>query len=100
MPITLLEPVEKFIGSLEKKTLAKTLRVIDLLEEFGVDLNMPHSKPMGDGVFELRIQGMQSVRLLYGFQKNRVYIVHGFIKKTQKTPRREYNLAKKRLDEI
>ena len=100
MPVTLLDPVEKFIGSLEKKALAKTLRVIDLLEEFGTDLTMPHSKPMDDGIFELRVQGKQAVRLLYGFQKNRVYIVHGFIKKTQKTPRPEYNLAKKRLDEI
>src|SRR5574340_163033 len=94
MQIQIDPEVEKFITSLEKATIAKTLRTIDLLEKFEHKLGMPHSKKVAEGIFELRIRGQQEVRIFYCFQKGTIYLLSGFIKKTQKTPPNE--LAKAR----
>ena len=59
------DAVEVFISDLEKSTIAKVLRTIDLLEHFGQRLGMPHSKNIGHKLFELRIRGQQEIRLIY-----------------------------------
>lgn len=51
------EAVEIFLTKLEKPTIAKVLRTVDLLERFGNQLGMPHSKSVGRNLFELRIRG-------------------------------------------
>ncbi len=89
--------VEIFIQSLEKPTIAKVLRVIDLLEKFGHYLGLPHSKKVVSDLFELRIRGKQEVRIFYTFWKGNVIMLHGFVKKTQIIPRREINQAIRRL---
>ena len=62
---------------------------------------MPHSKKVSDGLFELRIRGVQEVRFLYMFQKDKIIIVlSGFIKKTNKIPSKQLNLAKRRKNEV
>lgn len=81
--------VEEFLLSLEKSTIAKVLRTVDLLEEFGPKLGMPHSKSIGKGLFELRVRGKSDVRIFYCFHKNAIILLHGFVKKSQKTPRKE-----------
>ncbi len=81
--------VEKFIYSLEKQTIAKTLRTIDLLEKFGNKLAMPHSKKVAGNIFELRIRGQQEVRIFYCFHKDQIHLLSGFVKKSQKTPPKE-----------
>jgi len=91
------EKVEKFIFGLEKIVLAKTLRTIDLLEHFGPELGMPHSKKIRGQLFELRVRGRQEVRLLYVFHKNSITILSGFIKKQQRIPLRELILAEQKL---
>jgi phage-related protein len=92
--------VDDFIRSLEKPTISKVLKAIDLLEEFGNLLRMPHSKNVGGGVFELRARGKQEVRLLYGFRNQNAHIVHGFVKKAQRISTRELNIAIDRLREL
>jgi len=96
--------IEKFIKKLEKQTIAKVLRTLDLLENFGEDLKMPHSKNIGKGLHELRIRGVQEVRFIYTFQSGKIIIVlHGFTKKTQKIPAKHIQLALERkssLDKI
>ena len=89
--------VEDFILSLEKQTTAKVLRVIDLLGKFGHHLSLPHSKKISADLFELRIRGRQEVRIFYTFQQGSAVILHGFIKKSQVTPAREIEQAKKKL---
>ena len=76
---------------------AKVLRSIMLLEQNGNDLREPFSKPLGDGIFELRISQSSNVsRVLYFFTLgNKIILTHGFIKKTKKTPRAEILRAKK-----
>ncbi len=49
--------VEEFIFSLEKQTIQRVLRSMDLLEKNGQNLTMPHSKYLGRRLFELRIRG-------------------------------------------
>ena len=74
-----------------------TPQPILLLEEFGNNLREPHSKAMGDGLFELRIKFSNDIsRIFYFFcVGNKIILTNGFIKKTNKTPVSELNLAKK-----
>jgi phage-related protein len=95
------DDIEKFIESLQNHTIAKVLRTFDLLEKFGNELKMPHSKKVEKGLFELRIRGVQEVRFLYMFQKEKIVIVlSGFVKKTNKISQRQLNLAKNRKNQI
>ncbi|NQU82769.1 MAG: type II toxin-antitoxin system RelE/ParE family toxin [Parcubacteria group bacterium] len=85
--------LEKFIKSLEKSTIAKVLRAIDLLELFGHNLKLPHSRKITKNLFELRTRGSQEVRIFYIFRGTEIVLLHGFIKKSQKIPRKEINIA-------
>ena len=92
--------VERFILSLEENTKARAIHTIDLLEKFGNKLRMPHSKKVSKNLFELRIQGQQNVRILYTFHNNKAILLHGFIKKLPKIPKKEIELAIKRMANI
>lgn len=93
-------PTEDFIESLDVKMRAKFLRLLLLLENNGNELREPHSKPIEDGIFELRVkQGSNIARALYFFVVgHKIVITNGFIKKTQKTPSKEIEMAKKYRD--
>lgn len=90
-------PVEEFLDSLNVKMRNKALNSLVLLEEFGNTLREPHSKPIGDGIFELRIKFASDItRIFYFFYVgNKIVLTNGFIKKTQKTSPAEIELAKK-----
>jgi phage-related protein len=94
------QSIEDFIAGLDKQTIAKTLRTLDLLERFENHLGMPHSKRIDSGLFELRVRGVKEVRIIYCFHKNAVVLLYGFIKKSQKIPHRIIGLVKKRLDSL
>ena len=81
---------------------ARYTRLVELLAEFGPELGMPYSKALGSGLFELRPRGPEGIgRALYCFiSGRRVVVLHTFIKKTQATPRKELELARKRMKEI
>lgn len=82
--------------------LADYARIVELLMEFGPNLHMPHSRAMGDGLFELKPRGSEGIgRAFYCFVIDRhILILHAFIKKTQDTPERELKLARKRMKEV
>ena len=86
-------PVQELLDSLEPKLLAKTLRTIDLLEMNGPLLREPYSKPLENGIFELRSkQGSDITRVLYFFiVGKKAVLTNGFIKKSQKTQRQKKN---------
>ena len=90
-------PAEEFILSLDSKMQAKMFRELDLLETFGNQLREPHSKPLGDGIYEIRAKVASDItRVLYFFVVNKkIILTNGFVKKTQKTPDNEIALAKK-----
>lgn len=81
---------------------ASYARLTNLLEEFGLDLRMPHSKAMGGGLFELRPKGREGIaRVFYCMKVGRkIVMLHSFIKKTNETPKRELEIAHRRQKEI
>ncbi len=82
--------------------LADYAHLVELLAEYGPSLRLPHSRAMGEGLFELRPRGKSGIgRAFYCFLiGRRVVVVHAFIKKTQQTPDKELKLARKRMKEI
>ncbi len=80
---------------------ARMLRMVNLLGECGNRLRKPYSEHLGDGIFELRAKvGSDISRVLYFFVIGKqVVLTNGFIKKTQKTPKGEIELAKKYRNE-
>lgn len=74
---------------------AKVIRTIQLLQNNGYTLREPHSKPLGDGIFDLRVKQSSNIsRVLYLFVvDNKAVLTHGFIKKTIQTPKREIEKA-------
>jgi phage-related protein len=68
----------------------------------GPNLGEPHTKAFGDGLFELRLKGAEGIaRVFYGtLVSRRIVILHSFVKKSQKTPRRELEIAERRLKEV
>lgn len=81
---------------------ADYLKLIQLMEDHGADLRMPHSRAMGQGLFELRCKGPEGIgRAFYCTMVGReIVILHSFIKKTQETPAKELAIARKRLNEV
>lgn len=100
MKISIDPQVEELIESLEDQTIAKVLRSIDLLEKFGHLLTMPHAKKIAKNLFELRITGRQEIRIFYAFHQGVIKLLHAFIKKQQKTPRRELETALAKLSRL
>ena len=90
-------PAEEFILSQDVKMRAKLFRLLELLEEKGNTLREPYSKSLDDGIFEIRAkQGNNITRVLYFFYiGNKIILTNGFVKKSQKTPPSEIDLAKK-----
>ncbi|MDH5330571.1 MAG: type II toxin-antitoxin system RelE/ParE family toxin [Aquincola sp.] len=82
--------------------LADYAHLVELLIEYGPNLRLPHSRAMGDGLFELRPRGRSGIgRAFYCFLVGkRVVVVHAFVKKTQQTPDKELRLARKRMKEL
>ena len=75
-------PFEDYLEGMSEKMQAKTLRSLQLLREFGPMLREPNTKPLGDGVFELRTNlGNDTGRTLFFFLDGRsIVVTHGFIK--------------------
>lgn len=77
-------------------------RLIELLAEHGPSLRLPHSRALGDGLFELRPRGRSGIgRAFFCFMiGRRIIVLHAFIKKSQQTPDAELRIARKRAMEI
>ena len=94
--------VEQEILALPDGLLARFLKYAERIEVFGPDLGMPHTRAMGRGLFELRLRSGEGIaRVLYCAGRERdIVILHQFIKKSQKTPARELETARRRMTEI
>ena len=96
------EKVESQTLRFPKSILANLLHIVEMIEKFGPSLGKPHTAPMGDGLFEIRAKGKEGIgRSLFCIAKGKeIIILHSFVKKTQKTPKKELDLARKRLKEF
>lgn len=85
-------PIEEFLYSLPTKLRAKAFRDIELLQKHGDDLREPYVKPVkgkyGKDLYELRIKFVNDIARIFYFTyyHNKFVLLHGFIKKTMKTP--------------
>ncbi len=81
---------------------ANLLHVLELVEEFGPSLGRPHTAPLGPGLFEIRAKGRESISrsLFCTLKGEELVILHTFMKKTQKIPKKHLDLARKRMKEV
>ncbi|BET61297.1 type II toxin-antitoxin system RelE/ParE family toxin [Yersinia pseudotuberculosis] len=99
--VILHDEVPDEIADLPPIIRAKMIRLIDKLKMNATALREPDSKPVKDGLFELRTMGTDIARGLYVYQKGKnIYLLRVFIKKTQKLPSGEITLAFERLEEM
>ena len=93
--------IEREIGALAPGLLARFIRYAERMELFGPDLGMPHTRGMGGGLFELRIKAAEGIaRVLYcTVIDRRIVILHQFVKKSEKTPPKELEIARRRMKE-
>lgn len=84
--------------SLRVRYAVLTKRMVDV----GANLGEPHSKALGNGLFELRLKSEEGIaRVLYCTLIGRkIVMLHSFVKKTQKTPLKELRIAEARMKEI
>lgn len=92
-------PVLEFVGELPKADSIRVARELTLLQSLGIQLGMPHVRHVeGSELWELRIRGRLHHRILYvAIRDQRMLLLHGFTKKTEKTPAREIQTATARL---
>lgn len=94
-------PVKEFIDSLSPESKAKYIFIADLLTEYGLNVREPYVKPITGTrkLFEMRIKDKQNIhRIFYfAFTGRTLVLLHGFTKKTNKTPSREIAIAEKRM---
>lgn len=99
--VILHDEVPDEIAGLPPVIRAKMIRLIDKLKMNATALREPDSKPVRDGLFELRTMETDIARGLYVYQKGKnIYLLRVFIKKTQKLPSGEITLAFERLEEM
>lgn len=91
------EPIRNWLKGLpsdeDRKRIAEDIKTV----EFGWPVGMPVCKPLGDGIYEVRTRLAQNriARVLFYIdKKGRMVLLHGFVKKTQKTPDEDLELAR------
>lgn len=94
--------VEAQILDMPPKIQARLIKLLELMEKHGANLGPPHTEALGDGLFELRAKAQEGIgRGFFCYLQGRhIYILHVFVKKSQKTPKSELNLARKRQKEV
>lgn len=70
--------------------------------EYNWPIGPPKCKSIGDGIFEIRsrISDGRIARVLFFIESDQLYLLHGFVKKSNKTPKRDLDLARNRKKEM
>jgi phage-related protein len=95
------EPVLDWLRSLpanDRRAIGTDLATV----QFGWPIGMPLCRPLRQGLWEVRctLSSRRIARLLFFAEEGRIGVVHGFIKKTQKTPAYDLDLARRRMKEM
>lgn len=95
------EPVREWLQSLDaedKRRIGEDIKTV----EFDWPVGMPLCKPLGEGLFEIRtsLASDRIARILFCPHGGRMVLLHGFIKKSQATPKRELHLAHERKSQM
>ncbi len=72
------------------------------MTDTGPNLGMPYTRAMGDGLFEIRANGQEGIgrAMFCTLVGRRVVVFHGFIKKTEQTPAKDLDTARRRMKEV
>ena len=94
-------PVREWIMELpllDRQTVGKDIQKV----EFGWPIGRPHCAPLGSGLWEVRstLDSDRIARVIFCMGDGQMILLHGFIKKTQKTPQAEIELALRRKREV
>lgn len=94
------KPVREWILELpdaDRRLVGKDIQKV----EFGWPIGRPHCAPLGHGLWEVRseLDGNRIARVIFCMGEGHMILLHGFIKKTQKTPQQDIELALKRKRE-
>ncbi|KPA16256.1 protein containing DUF891 [Candidatus Magnetomorum sp. HK-1] len=94
--------LEKDILNLPSGLLARYLRLTDMMIKFGPNLGLPHTKQIENGLYELRLKSKEGISRVFYCTKTakKIIMLHSFIKKSQKTPKKEIKIAKLRKKEV
>ena len=77
-------------------------RITEKMQIYGPNLGMPFTRSMGQGLFEIRARGKEGIGRAFfcALVENEILILHAFIKKSQKTPKNDLEIARQRLKEV
>ena len=95
------EPVLEWLRSLDKED--RHVIGLDLMRvQFGWPIGMPLVRSLKAGLWEVRsaLPSQRIARLILCFHEETLIVLHGFIKKTRKTPPEEIEIAKRRMTEV
>jgi phage-related protein len=95
------EPVRDWLNELPREDQRIIGRDIAKVQ-FGWPVGLPLCRPLSGGLWEVRssLSGRREARVLFGFHNGMLIALHAFIKKAQKTPPRELDLARERMKEV
>ncbi|MCL5285171.1 MAG: type II toxin-antitoxin system RelE/ParE family toxin [Nitrospirae bacterium] len=81
---------------------ASLIRILERMVSEGPDLGLPYTRSMGQGLFEIRARGPEGIGRIFfcTLIDRQIVLLHGFIKKSEKTPERELTIARKRSKEV
>lgn len=96
------EAVQEEILELPDTLAARYVVLTRRMVALGPNLGEPHTKAFGNGLFELRLKGAEGIARVFfcTVVGRRIVMLHSFVKKTNKTPMRELEIAESRLKEI
>jgi len=82
----------------DRRTIGKDIQKV----EFGWPIGIPYCRSLGQSLWEVRsnISKGRITRVIFFTHHNRMVLLHGFIKKTQKTPDKDLTIAVKRMKEV
>jgi phage-related protein len=100
--VELIDAAKKEIAALPRDMRARFVHVVNMLEELGPqNVGMPHVRHLEDDLWEMRISGRDGIAraIYFSIRDRRLIVARVFVKKSQKTPRREIELAHVRMRE-
>ena len=98
--LELIDEARREILALPSDVRAHFAWIVDMLIEKGpAEIGMPYVRPLESGLWEMRLKGKDGIAraLYFAASRQRLVVVRAFVKKTEKAPRREIDMALKRM---
>ena len=93
-------PVKEFMDFRGVKTATKIAKAISLLVTYGPFLKPPYMKKISDKLYELRVTGVDNIRVFYTVVNGEYYLLHAYKKESRKIPKHELKTAIDRAKEL